>query len=78
MSFAKGKCYILLLLGESHVLSIGDSEPKAVNGMKDLGVLVSSYLSWSAHVKTRILKANGLFQIIRRSIAPSADTSVKL
>ena len=78
MSFAKDKCYSLFFRGESHVLFIGDSELKVVNGLKDLDVLVSSNLSWSAHVKSKIVKANGIFQIIRRSIAPSADTSVKL
>ena len=52
MSFAMEKCYSLLFRGESHVLSIGDSELKVFNGMKDLIVLVSSNLSWSAHAKT--------------------------
>ena len=78
MSFAEDKSYSLLFRGESHVLCIGDSELKAVNGMRYLGVLVSSNLSWSAHMETRIAKANGIFQMIRRSIASSTDTSVKL
>ena len=69
MSFVKDKCYSLLFRGESHVLFIGDSEFNVVNGLKDLGVLVSSNLSWSAHMKTRIAKANSIFQMIRRSIA---------
>ena len=77
-SFAKDKHYSLLSRGESHVSALSDSKLQAVNGMKDLGVLVSSKLSWSAHVKTRIAKANGIFQMIRRSIAPSTETSVKM
>ena len=46
-------------------------ELKSVKNAKDLGVLISSDLSWSAHVDAVVNKANKVLGVVHRTLGPS-------
>jgi len=46
-------------------------ELKSVKNAKDLGVLISSELSWSAHVDAVVNKANKVLGVVHRTLGPS-------
>ena len=46
-------------------------ELKSVKSAKDLGVLISSDLSWSAHVDAVVNKANKVLGVVHRKLGPS-------
>ena len=48
-----------------------------VNEFNDLGVIISSNMTWSAHIRSKVSKANQLLGMIRRSIGVHAPVRAK-
>ena len=61
-----------------HSYSIGDQVIGSVTSVKDLGILVSSDLSWDSHYSSIISKAYRSLAMLRRYIGSSSSTVKKL
>ena len=48
--------------------TLGEKSPKSVQSVKDLGVTISSDLSWNNHVGITTNKANKVLGIIKRTV----------
>ena len=60
--------------GNQHEFSICETAVESPNVIKDLGIHVSKHLAWTAHIHSRMSKANKTFYCIRRNL----DFKVKL
>ena len=82
MNFNVKKCNVLSVSRSINQInfrySIVGSDLERVHSFKDLGVLVSSDLSWNNHVKSVVSKSNRVMGMIKRSIGYKAAPSVTL
>ena len=71
------KCAKLLLKGpERHFYLCGSLLQTA--GVKDLGILIQSDLTWKIHLEERMKKANRVFYSPRRNVAFKVNMRIKL
>ena len=72
MEFNKSKC---------HVLHASKRKSQTINVIKpyvkDLGVIVSSDLTWSKHIEVIVAKANKTLGLIKRLVKDTSDLKVK-
>ena len=80
LQFHPEKCKALNFGGhdESAQFLLGAEYLPFVNQIEDLGFIVSSSLSWKPHVESKLLKCNGIFGFLKRSIPFSVSSSRKL
>ena len=62
----------------NHVYKIYDSVIDSTAQHKDLGIILSSDLSWSHHYKAIVSSALKFFHLIRRQLASNHSVSLKL
>ena len=48
-----------------------------VNHFKDLGIIITSDMTWDHHIRSKVSKANQLLGMIKRSIGPNVPTHPK-
>ena len=78
MKLAIEKCGMLTLKGSDGNLSLYKQKLEKVNVIKDLGVFIKNDLSWTCHINERLKKSNKVLYLLRRNIAYSVNTFVKL
>ena len=78
MKLALEKCGMLTLKGSDGNLSLYKQKLEKVNVIKDLGVFIKNDLSWTCHINERLKKSNKVLYLLRRNIAYSVNTFVKL
>ena len=79
MSFNCKKCS-LLRFGHSHLstsYTINSDPISASNQHKDLGILLTTSLSWSPHISSLLVKAYGSLRLIRRVVPFNSNMNLK-
>ena len=75
----KDKCNFIIFNGKFPDCIFVNNQPvHSINLLKDLGLLVSSDLTWSNHIRKKLLSSNKSFHFIKRSIPYHIPLSVKL
>ena len=75
----KDKCNFIIFNGKfSDCIFVNNQPVQSINLLKDLGLLVSSDLTWSDHISKKLLSSNKSFHFIKRSIPYHIPLSVKL
>ena len=77
MSVNGDKCSILSFRGTCEA-SISHKAVKNASSEKDLGIIISDKLDWTAHVTSRVGKALNAFYLVKRNISRTASSSTKL
>ena len=75
----KDKCNFIRFNGKfADCIFVNNQPVHSINLLKDLGLLVSSDLTWSDHIGKKLLSSNKSFHFIKRSIPYHIPLSVKL
>ena len=81
MEFSQSKCQVLLVLRKkSQTLAqyeLDGYRLECLPHMKDLGVIVSSDLTWSKHIEVIVAKANKTLGLIKRLLKDTSDLKVR-
>jgi hypothetical protein len=83
MNFNAKKCCYMSFCGTRHELithnySIGNASLSRVDNFCDLGLTVTSTMSWDLHIEKSISKANKRLGLLKRTLGYTVDESVKL
>ena len=78
MDLAIEKCAALKIHHHSRDLILGISQLHSADSIKNLGIFVTKYMTWSVHISERLKKANRALYLLRRNIPPKINVSVKL
>ena len=77
--FNSRKCHYLLLKGQLNFSpEIYSEEIAECTRNTDLGLVVSNNLKWTAHIETKLAKANKTFQMLKRNVSKSISQYSKL
>ena len=81
LKFNASKCKVLTVTRRktpvTHEYHLGDVILQRVQEEKDLGVTISSNLSWDLHVKRIVLKANRMLGLLKRTYPLITDIKVR-
>ena len=74
LKFHPDKCHVLTLgkfgnIKHAHLYVLGDEELEHVFTEKDLGVVIDSELTFAEHISEKVMKANRIAGLIRRSFS---------
>ena len=81
LKFNASKCEVLTAMRRKspviHEYHLGDVILQRVQEVKDLGVTISSNLSWELHVTRIVLKANRMLGLLKRTCPLITDIKVR-
>ena len=81
LKFNASKCEVLTITRRKspviHEYHLGDVILQCVQEVKDLGVTISSNLSWDLHVLRIVLKANRVLGLLKRTCPLITDIKVR-
>ena len=78
LQFNLDKCHILPFRPTDSSFVLNSATLENVSNEKNLGVIVSSDLSWTPHIRKQCQKAVSVFFLIRRNISSSVSVAARL
>ena len=78
MELAVNKCAIINIRGTEKYFELLNKNLNPLQAVKDLGINVNKYLTWSAHINARLNKTNRVLYLIRRNVAYAVKLFRKL
>ena len=78
LQFSLDKCHILPFRPTDSNFVLNSATLENVSNEKDLGVVVSSDLSWTPHIRKQCQKTVSVFFLIRRNISSSVSVAARL
>ena len=80
MRFNIDKCNVISFKNRELIgpFFLDGNELPVVNTIKDLGIMVSDYLSWDKHIQSKLIAARKSFQFLKRNLPRNVCTRTKL
>ena len=78
MALATDKCAKLTFRGKDTIVKRFGEPLKTEANVKDLGITLTSDLTWNMHISKQVAKANGVLYLLRGNVSHSVGARIKL
>ena len=78
MAPATEKCAKLTFRGKDTFFKLFGESLKTEANVRDLGITLTSDLTWNMHISKKVAKANGVLYLLRRNVSQSVGARIKL
>ena len=78
MALATDKCAKLTFRGKDTIFKLFGEPLKTEANVRDLGITLTSDLTWNMHISKKVAKANGVLYLLRRNVSQSVGARIKL
>ena len=78
MALATDKCAKLTFRGKDTIFKLVGEPLKTEANVRDLGITLTSDLTWNMHKSTKVAKENGVLYLLRRNVSQSVGARIKL
>ena len=78
MALATDKCAKLTFRGKDIIFKLFGEPLKTEANVRDLGITLTSDLTWNMHISKKVAKANGVLYLLRRNVSQSVGARIKL
>ena len=78
MALATDKCAKLTFRGKDTIFKLFGEPLKTEANVRDLGITLTSDLTWNMHLSKKVAKANGVLYLLRRNVSQSVGARIKL
>ena len=77
-ALATDKCAKLTFRGKDTIFKLSGEPLKTEANVGDLGITLTSDLTWNMHISEKVAKANRVFYLLRRNVSQSVGARIKL
>ena len=78
MAVATDKCAKLTFRGKDTIFKLSGEPLKTEANVRDLGITLTSDLTWNMQISKKVAKANGVLYLLRRNVSQSVGARIKL